>query len=70
MYVPMTQEGNIIVDGILASCYASSHHDLAHIVITPLRWFPKITEWIFGVHDGSQAYVDLFKYFGRSTMSN
>ena len=30
-------EGNIIVDGVLASCYASVDHDLGHIAMVPMR---------------------------------
>ena len=30
-FTPVTMEGNIIVDGVLTSCYASASHDLAHI---------------------------------------
>ena len=41
-------EGNIVVDGVLASCYASCHHDLNHIGALPIQLFPKIMEWIFG----------------------
>ena len=33
-------EGNIIVDGVLASCYASSDHDLVHIIMVPIQRFP------------------------------
>ena len=36
-----------MVDGILASCYASFDHDLAHIAMTPIQWFPEIIEGIF-----------------------
>ena len=45
-------EGNIVVDGVLASCYASSDHHAAHIGMTPIRWFPEIMNWIFGVDSG------------------
>ena len=64
-YVPLTMEGNIIVDGVLASCYASFHHDLAHIAMTPIRWFPGVIEWIFGEKNGSSVYVDLVGDLGR-----
>ena len=37
----MTMEGNIIVDGVLASCYVSPDHDLAHIAMTPCDGFQK-----------------------------
>ena len=38
-YDPMTLEGNIVVDGVLASCYASFDHDLVHLVTSPMRWY-------------------------------
>ena len=41
-------EGNIVVDGVLASCYASVDHDLVHLGLSPMRLFPKIVELIFG----------------------
>ena len=44
-YVPLTMEGNIMVDGILASSYPVNH-DLAHIVMTQFLWFPEIIEWV------------------------
>ena len=37
-YAPVTMEGNIMVDGVLASCYALvSNHDLVLLVMKPLR---------------------------------
>ena len=56
-YVPVTMEGNILIDGVLASCYPSVHHDILHIGMTPMRWFPYTTEWIFGVDNGFPTYV-------------
>ena len=35
-YVPLTADGNIVVDQILASCYASFDHDLAHLMMMPM----------------------------------
>ena len=64
-YVPLNKEGNIVVDGILASCYLSVHHDLGHISMVPLRWFPKTIEWIFGEDNGIQAYVRINEYIGE-----
>ena len=46
--MPVTQEGNIMVDGVLASCYATVDHDLAHIAMAPMRRFPRIMKKIFG----------------------
>ena len=62
-YVPLTKEGNIIVDGILASSYPV-HHDLTHIVMTPFLWFPEIIQWIFGENNGSPTYVNIFEILG------
>ena len=43
-FVPLTAEGTIVVDGVLASCYASFDHDWAHLLTTPIRWFPGLFE--------------------------
>ena len=41
-----------MVDGVLASCYASADHDLGHLSMMPIRIFPKTMEWIFGEKTG------------------
>ena len=64
-YVPLIEDGNILVDGVLASCYASFDHGLAHLTMTPMQWYPEIIEWIIGVDSGYSAYVDIAKEFGR-----
>ena len=64
-YVPLTMEGNIIVDGIVVSCYASFDHDLAHFTMTPMQGFPVIMEWAVGVEKGAPAYVTTAKELGR-----
>ena len=60
-FVPLTMNGNIMVDGILASCYASTDHDLAHIGMLPIRWFPTMIQWIFGEEDGFTSFVKMSK---------
>ena len=62
-------EGNIVVDGILASCYASSGHDLGHIGMAPLRWFPGIMEWIFGDDKGRPAFVVMAEELDKQVFS-
>ena len=57
-------DGNIMVDGALSSCYAFPDHDLAHVGMTPIRWFPKVTGWIFGDDSGSPLFVEIAKYVG------
>ena len=64
-YVPLTMEGNIVVDGIVASCYASFDHNLAHFLMIPMQWYPEIIKWVFGVENGTAAYVTTVKELGR-----
>ena len=58
-------DGNILVNGILASTYASFDHDLAHIAMFPMQWIPDIMKLIFGQDNGSPVYVHTVKHFGR-----
>ena len=58
-------EGNIVVDGVLASCYASFDHDLAHLVMSPVQWFPEMMQVIFGDDNGSTDYINIMKVLGR-----
>ena len=60
-------EGNIMIDGILASCYASADHDLAHLGMIPMHLFPEIIESVFGEKHG---YVDIAKDLGRLFLSS
>ena len=58
-YAPLTLEGNIMVDGILASCYADiSDHDLDHLGMIPMRKFSAAVEWIFGDGIGFPIFVN------------
>ena len=49
-------EGIIVVDGILVSCYPQYDHDVVHISMTSMRWFPVILEWIFGDDKGFHIF--------------
>ena len=69
-YVPLTMEGNIIVDGTLVSCYASCHHDLVHILMTPIRWSPNIKDWIIGEKNGFPIFVTIAEDVGRWVLPN
>ena len=58
-HMPLTKDGNIVVDGVLASCYANSDHNLAHLAMTPMQWIPEGMEWIFGKDTGFAVYVNI-----------
>ena len=63
-YVPLTEDGNIIVDGLLASCYAEVDHDLAHLIMTPLQRFSEELMWLFGDDSGFATYVRSVRELG------
>ena len=58
-------DGNIIIDGVLASCYPSADHDMAHIAMAPMRWYPEVVEMIFGEHNGFSAYANINEELGK-----
>ena len=64
-FTPVTMEGNIVVHSVLASCYASSPHDLAQFAITPMKMFPEIMKWIFGDYNGFSGYTLLSEELGK-----
>jgi hypothetical protein len=39
---PLTFEGNVIANNIIASCYATYHHQFMHILTTPIRYWYQI----------------------------
>ena len=61
----MTKKGNIMVDGVLASCYAGFGHDLAHFTMSPIQYFSEVLEWIFGNESGYPVYVSTTGVIGR-----
>ena len=54
-----------MVDDILASCYPSADHNMAHIGMTPMRWFPWLTMQIYGEGNGFLGYVEIADHVGR-----
>ena len=63
-FVPLTEEGSLIVDGVLASCYADFPQFLAHLVMTPMQRHSRVMEWIFGDETGFPVFVDTAMNFG------
>ncbi|XP_071104907.1 sonic hedgehog protein-like [Haliotis cracherodii] len=63
VFVPLTEEGTVLVDGIFASCYSSIDHHIAHAFTAPFRWFPwLLSSW---QNDGYSPLVDWLKQFGH-----
>ena len=54
-----------MVDGVLASCYASYNNDLAHIPMLAAQRFPDIVEQIFGEEKGFSVFVKTWEVLGR-----
>ena len=70
-YTPLTREGNIIVDEVLGSCYASiGDHHLAHLAMAPIRWFPDFIQMIFGEDDGISAFIRINEEMGIWMLSD
>ena len=65
LFAPLTMEGKIVVDEVLASCYVDFDHDGTHIVLTPFRWFPRMLEWIFGDDNGFQVSAKITLEFAK-----
>lgn len=50
MVAPVTMQGNVIVDGVLCSCYAMiTDHQIAHMVFGPLRLAHSIASYIWSM---------------------
>ena len=58
-------EGNILVDGVLASCYASFNHDIQQVVMKPLLWFPSMVDLLLGEEKSLNSYVTILEHVGE-----
>lgn len=47
LYAPLTASGTVVVDGVVASCYAAiDSHVTAHLAVTPLRLHRHVVEFL------------------------
>ena len=64
-YVPLTTNGKIIVDGVLASCFADFHHHVAYSVMIPMQKFSEVIGLIFGIEVGFPVFVSSARQLGK-----
>ena len=65
-WAPLTSEGTLLVDGILASCYASFPHTLSDLILSPVKALSTLLldDDNSQHRDGTRAVVDLVKRAG------
>ena len=69
-FVPLTMEGTIMVDEVLASCYPSEDHDIIHNMLLLVRYFPHFTMWIFGKENGFYSYIKILEHIHKWVVAN
>ena len=69
-FVPLTMEGKIMVDKVLASCYPSADHDILHNGLVLVRYFPEVISWIFGEDNGFSSYIKIIEHCHKWIITN
>ena len=59
-----------MVNGVLASCYPSNDHDLAHLGMAPMRLFPETIQWMFGDDGGFSVFALTNEELGKWILPN
>lgn len=69
-YAPVTMQGSVVVDHVLASCYAViQDHELAHWALVPVRLAHWLSSWLWSARSGAQGdgvhwYSELLYHLG------
>jgi len=62
---PLTEEGTLLVDGILCSCYSSYDHFWSQIAFAPVKFMPFLFEDVQSQYEeGVRGVVKVIKYIG------
>ncbi|KAM3585408.1 uncharacterized protein V6R79_017098 [Siganus canaliculatus] len=70
-FAPLTRRGTLVVDGVVASCYAVvEQHSLAHRAFAPLRLLHGWTGSTWGHGDGVHWYSQLLHWLGRMLLDS
>ncbi|XP_056156969.1 indian hedgehog B protein isoform X1 [Lampris incognitus] len=65
-YAPLTHQGTVVVDGVVASCYAAvNQHALAHWAFSPLRLMHRWTGHTGSRANGLHWYSQFLHWLGR-----
>merc|ERR1719187_1066744 len=60
-YVPLTEHGTLLVDGVLCSSFANVPHGIAQLMAAPMRWFPTV---FLSEEEGERLFVTAAKHIG------
>lgn len=70
-FAPLTQQGTVVVDGVVASCYAVvDQHSLAHWAFSPLRLMHSWTGTAGHHGDGIHWYSHMLHWLGRKLLDS
>lgn len=65
-YAPVTLQGSLVVDEVLASCYAViEDHDLAHWALAPARLAHRVSSLLSSSHPGQGGQEDGVHWYSR-----
>ncbi|KAM6893456.1 indian hedgehog B protein-like [Xenentodon cancila] len=71
VFAPLTLKGTVVVDGVVASCYAVvDHHWLAHWAFAPLRLMHSCTGSTGGHSDRMHWYSQMLYWLGRKLLNS
>ena len=59
-----------MVNGVLASCYANTDHDVAHIAMTPMHRFSAVMKRIFGDDTDYPVFVNTIREVATLLLPN